>query len=60
MNAGQFVGREQIVGIVDVEQRIELQELTRRVVGVRLHVWWQESMALSIVPISASCLFAIE
>jgi hypothetical protein len=35
MNAGQFVGREQTVGIVDVDQQIGLQELARRVVGVR-------------------------
>ena len=34
-NAGQFLGREQTVVIASLDQRIALQELTRRVVGVR-------------------------
>jgi hypothetical protein len=34
MNAGQFLGREQPVGIAILDQRIAFQELTPRVVGV--------------------------
>ena len=29
MNAGQFVGREQTAGIIDMDRRIALHELTR-------------------------------
>ena len=37
-NAGQFVGREQTVGIVDEDWRIALQELTRRVASALLGI----------------------